>query len=129
MWVYYVAARMLHAGSMEADVIYNTCWASVTYDLSCGSYHGFSVSLSLGLVAALKCNIILNSAKPLNSVWYWENRLWRSWPWYRKHFGVKAANWKLYHDNAPNHTCFVVNNYLTRDGIAMLPQPFPSLQS
>lgn len=31
------------------------------------------------------------------------------------------ANWKLHFDYAPSHTCFVVNNYLARNGIATLP--------
>ncbi|GFX69097.1 uncharacterized protein TNCV_4945961 [Trichonephila clavipes] len=34
-----------------------------------------------------------------------------------------SANWKLHHDNAPSHTCFVVTEYLTKNGIATIPQP------
>lgn len=34
-----------------------------------------------------------------------------------------AADWKLHHDNAPAHTAFLVNSYLTKAGIPTLPQP------
>ncbi|XP_056639027.1 uncharacterized protein LOC130446672 isoform X1 [Diorhabda sublineata] len=34
-----------------------------------------------------------------------------------------AADWKLHHDNAPAHTAFLVNSYLTKAGISTLPQP------
>jgi len=36
-----------------------------------------------------------------------------------------AGNWKLHHDNAPNHTCSKVTDYLTQNGVAMIPQPPP----
>jgi len=34
-----------------------------------------------------------------------------------------AADWKWHHDNAPTHTAFLVNSYLTKAGIPTLPQP------
>ncbi|GFX59394.1 histone-lysine N-methyltransferase SETMAR [Trichonephila clavipes] len=34
-----------------------------------------------------------------------------------------SASWKLQHDNAPSHTCFVVTDYLTKNGIVTIPQP------
>lgn len=34
-----------------------------------------------------------------------------------------AANWKLHHDNAPSHSCFLVTDYLTKNGITTVPQP------
>ncbi|GFY03017.1 mariner Mos1 transposase [Trichonephila clavipes] len=34
-----------------------------------------------------------------------------------------SANWKLHHDNAPSHTCFVVTEHLTRNRIVTFPQP------
>jgi transposase len=34
-----------------------------------------------------------------------------------------SANWNLHHDNAPSHTCFVVTEYLTKNGIVTIPQP------
>ncbi|GFU67138.1 mariner Mos1 transposase [Trichonephila clavipes] len=34
-----------------------------------------------------------------------------------------SANWKLHHDNAPSHTCFVVTEHLTKNGIVTIPQP------
>lgn len=33
------------------------------------------------------------------------------------------ALWKLHHDNAPAHTAFVITAYLTRIGVATVPQP------
>ena len=33
-----------------------------------------------------------------------------------------AGNWKLHHDNAPSHTCSKVTDYLTKNGIATVPQ-------
>ncbi|GFV64609.1 uncharacterized protein TNCV_3181051 [Trichonephila clavipes] len=33
-----------------------------------------------------------------------------------------SANWKLYHDNAPSHTCFVVTEHLTKNGIVIISQ-------
>ncbi|GFU34566.1 uncharacterized protein TNCV_1992971 [Trichonephila clavipes] len=37
-----------------------------------------------------------------------------------------SANWKFHHDNAPSHTCFVVTEHLTKNGIVTIPQPFYS---
>ncbi|GFX98905.1 histone-lysine N-methyltransferase SETMAR [Trichonephila clavipes] len=34
-----------------------------------------------------------------------------------------SASWKLHHDNAPSHTCFVVTEHLTKNGIVTIPQP------
>ncbi|GFU73960.1 uncharacterized protein TNCV_3784751 [Trichonephila clavipes] len=34
-----------------------------------------------------------------------------------------SANWKLHHDNAPSHTCFVVTELLTKNVIVTIPQP------
>ncbi|PRD36102.1 UNVERIFIED_CONTAM: Histone-lysine N-methyltransferase SETMAR [Trichonephila clavipes] len=34
-----------------------------------------------------------------------------------------SANWKLHLDNAPSHTCFVVTEHLTKNGIVTIPQP------
>jgi histone-lysine N-methyltransferase SETMAR len=34
-----------------------------------------------------------------------------------------AGNRKLHHDNAPSHTCSKVTDYLTKIGIATVPQP------
>ncbi|GFU79342.1 putative DD34D transposase [Trichonephila clavipes] len=34
-----------------------------------------------------------------------------------------SANWKLHHDNAPSHPCFVVTEHLTKNGIVTIPQP------
>ncbi|GFV83667.1 putative DD34D transposase [Trichonephila clavipes] len=34
-----------------------------------------------------------------------------------------SANWKLHHDNAPSHTCFVVTEHLAENGIVTIPQP------
>ncbi|GFY35712.1 uncharacterized protein TNCV_2751101 [Trichonephila clavipes] len=33
------------------------------------------------------------------------------------------ANWNLHHDNAPPHTCFVVTEHLTKNGIVTIPRP------
>ena len=33
------------------------------------------------------------------------------------------GSWKLLHENAPNHTAFVVRDYLTRIGVATAAQP------
>ncbi|GFT93364.1 uncharacterized protein TNCV_337331 [Trichonephila clavipes] len=33
-----------------------------------------------------------------------------------------STNWKLHHDNAPSHTCFVVTVHLTKNGIVTIPQ-------
>ena len=33
------------------------------------------------------------------------------------------TSWKLHHDNAQSHTAFVVTSYLTRIGVATIPQP------
>ncbi|GFW86210.1 uncharacterized protein TNCV_4779221 [Trichonephila clavipes] len=33
-----------------------------------------------------------------------------------------SADWKLHHDNAPSHICFVVTEYLTKNGIVTIPQ-------
>ncbi|GFV77672.1 uncharacterized protein TNCV_616921 [Trichonephila clavipes] len=47
-----------------------------------------------------------------------------------------STNWKLLLDNAPSHTCSVVTEHLTKNGIVIIPQPptlprrlFPLLQS
>lgn len=32
-----------------------------------------------------------------------------------------TGNWKLHHENAPSHTCFISNDYLARNGIATQP--------
>ncbi|XP_011859854.1 PREDICTED: putative uncharacterized protein FLJ37770 [Vollenhovia emeryi] len=34
-----------------------------------------------------------------------------------------AANWKLHHDNAPRHSCFLVTDYLIKIGITTVSQP------
>ena len=34
-----------------------------------------------------------------------------------------AGNWKLYHDNAPSHTCSKVTDYRTQNGVATISQP------
>ncbi|GFX50463.1 histone-lysine N-methyltransferase SETMAR [Trichonephila clavipes] len=34
-----------------------------------------------------------------------------------------SANQKLHHDNAPSHTCFMVTENLTKNGIVTIPQP------
>ncbi|GFW05026.1 uncharacterized protein TNCV_598201 [Trichonephila clavipes] len=34
-----------------------------------------------------------------------------------------SANWKLHHDNAPFHFCFVVPEHLTKNGIVIVSQP------
>ncbi|KAJ8938980.1 hypothetical protein NQ318_003673 [Aromia moschata] len=34
-----------------------------------------------------------------------------------------SKSWKLHHDNAPSHTCFLVADYLVKAGITVVPQP------
>ncbi|KAJ8949243.1 hypothetical protein NQ318_022756 [Aromia moschata] len=34
-----------------------------------------------------------------------------------------SKSWKLHHDNAPSHTCFLVADYLVKAGITIVPQP------
>ncbi|GFW86898.1 histone-lysine N-methyltransferase SETMAR [Trichonephila clavipes] len=34
-----------------------------------------------------------------------------------------SANWQLHRDNVPSHTCFVVAEHLTKNGIVTIPQP------
>ncbi|GFV28263.1 HTH_48 domain-containing protein [Trichonephila clavipes] len=47
----------------------------------------------------------------------------------RREYRVRAEippNWKQHHDNAPFHTCFVVTEHLTKNGIVTIPQPLYS---
>lgn len=54
----YVAARMLLAGSMEAEVSFNKQRASVAYEHLCDLYRGFSGPMSLDLIEAKICNVL-----------------------------------------------------------------------
>ncbi|GFV79806.1 uncharacterized protein TNCV_1726311 [Trichonephila clavipes] len=36
-----------------------------------------------------------------------------------------SANWKLHHNNASSHTCFVVTENWTKNDIVTIPQPRP----
>lgn len=116
----YFATLLLHAGSIEAEASFNTRRLQVTKELSRSSHRGFSGSLYLWSVEVQKYNDLSNSTMPLNYMWDSRNRLESLKGRVNRVKPGIADNWKLHQENATSHTCFVVNDYLTRNGIATL---------
>lgn len=97
----YVAARIIQAGSMEAEVSFSTLRESVPKSFRVVPFMVLLGALSLSPVEALKNSTLSNSATLLNYVWFSENWLNRLKEIVNRVMPRVAANWKLHHINAP----------------------------